>query len=479
MRKNHKSQIIILVSLITGLVVLCGSCSAAPFSAPASGTASMVSSDENTSSASFSPYDSAEVDTGSAVVSVVSSVSGAPSDTVPGSAAAASVTASATVSVSASTPSSASAVSEDQSQIMLDNTSGSLSYGDYTYNVLADGTVILVTYTGTGGDVVVPSEVNGKTVSMIGISTFYNCKTLTTITIPAGVQAIGDQAIEMCPQLTAINVDPNNPNYTSQNGVLFDKNMVTLIQYPGGGTGSYVIPGSVTTIGDAAFCDTSGLVGVTIPEGVTSIGANAFGGCDALTSVALPSSLQSMGDYAFNSCDGLSSITIPANVTNMGLGVFSDCTGLTRIEVDGANANYASVNGVLFSKDLKTLIQYPLAVFGAYTVPDGVTTIGENAFRSCAGLAAVTFPDSLTTIQSQAFGFCNALTSVTLPSSFTRFGDFAFSPCENLSIVYFTGNAPQNGLHVFDKAASGFTIDHHAGASGWSNPWMGYPTATY
>jgi len=138
---------------------------------------------------------------------------------------------------------------------------------------------------------------------------FYVCYGLTSVTIPSSVTSIGYWAFADCVGLTAINVDVENPNYSSLDGVLFNKDKTTLIQYPIGRTGEYTIPNGVTSIEGSAFYYCDHLASVTIPNGVTSIGESAFSQCSSLTSITIPSSVINIGDLVFSNCAGLLSVT--------------------------------------------------------------------------------------------------------------------------------------------------------------------------
>ncbi len=229
-------------------------------------------------------------------------------------------------------------------------------------------------------------------VTNIGDNAFQQCSSLTSFTIPSSVISIGEGAFEECAGLTNITVAALNPNYAGAAGVLFDKNLATLIAYPGGRTdSSYAIPGSVTSIGSYAFT-ASGLASVTIPTSVTNIEDHAFYACNSLTNLALPTGLTGIGDHAFAGCNKLTSLTIPGSVISIGDGAFNGCFGLTGIAVDASNLNYASDTGVLFDKNLATLIRCPEGKAGSYAVPSGVTNIGDGAFSMCTALAASPFP---------------------------------------------------------------------------------------
>ncbi len=157
-----------------------------------------------------------------------------------------------------------------------------------------------------------------NSVISIGKGAFYGCKSLTGVTIPDSVTSIGSYAFRGCTGMTGITADAENSAYSSLDGVLFNKDQTELVCYPGGKTGEYVIPDSVTAIGDYAFVSCSGLTSVTIPDSVTSIGECAFSNCSSLTSVTIPDSVTSIGDYAFHYCKGLTSVTIGNGVTSIG-----------------------------------------------------------------------------------------------------------------------------------------------------------------
>jgi hypothetical protein len=295
--------------------------------------------------------------------------------------------------------------------------------------------------------------VNG--VTSIGTSAFEDCTSLITMTIPNSVTSIGAQAFADCTSLTAITVEALNSSYSSVDGVLFDKSLTTLIQYPGRKAGNYTVPNSVGNIGNYAFYNCTNLTSVTLGTSVTNIGNDAFADCASLTSVTIPSSVTSIGAGAFVDCASLTSATIPSSVTNIGNDAFFFCTSLTAITVDALNSTYSSVDGVVFDKSQNTLTLCPEGRAGNYTVPNSVTNIGNNAFYGCASLTSVTIPSSVTSIGASAFADCTSLTSVTIPNSVSSIGFHAFEQCINLTAITVDAlNSSYSSLDgvLFDKS---------------------------
>ncbi|MGI6248148.1 MAG: leucine-rich repeat protein [Acutalibacteraceae bacterium] len=283
----------------------------------------------------------------------------------------------------------------------------------------------------------------GNGVTSIGNCAFYYCTSLTGITIPKSVTIIGESVFDSCDILASIDVADENPNYSSADGVLFNKDKTRLIQYPiGNPRTSYTVPGSVTVIGDYAFSYCFSLTSIIIPgNGVTSIGTEAFSSCEALTSITLGNGVASIGGNAFGFCIILASI-----------------------DVADDNPNYSSADGVLFNKDKSQLIQYPIGnPRTSYTVPVGVTIIGDSAFDNCLSLTNITIPDGVTSIGDFAFSNCENLTGVSIPDSVTSIGEDAFSNCENLTYISIPDGVVSIGAGAF--SCTGYFNDD----SNWEN----------
>jgi hypothetical protein len=218
---------------------------------------------------------------------------------------------------------------------------------------------------------------------------------------------------------------------------------------------SVAIPPGVVSIGDRAFYYCVNLNSVTIPAGLASIGNYAFEGCKKLTGVAVPASVGSIGDYAFYGCSGLTGVTVPSSVAAIGDRAFGRCYGLADIAVDPGNTAYRSIDGALFDKSGRTLIQYPPAKSGAYEIPAGVVSIGNSACYESSGLTSITIPASVVSIGDYAFYGCAGLTSVTIPSGVGSIGNRAFDRCYGLAdIAVDPGNTAYRSIDgaLFDKS---------------------------
>lgn len=259
-------------------------------------------------------------------------------------------------------------------------------------------------YGGIEGELEIPKEIIYEsityTVTSIEDYAFYGCSGLTSVAIPNSVTKIGEQAFNGCRGLTSV-----------------------------------MIGNSVTSIGMLAFYDCRGLTSVTIPNSVTLIDSSAFLNCSGLTSVTIGSSVATIGNSAFSSCHGLTSVTIPNSVTVIGERAFLNCSGLTEINVDAENPNFASEDGILYTKDKISVILCPMRKKGEIVMPNSVTMIGNSAFYGCRGLTSVTIGNSVTSIGDDAFYGCRGLISVEIPNSVTSIGDYAFSDCSGLTSV--------------------------------------------
>ena len=307
----------------------------------------------------------------------------------------------------------------------------------FTFLTNVDNTLTITGYSGPPWWATIPGTINGLTVSSIGDYAFWACTSLTGVTIPNSITSIGGLAFYDCMRLTSITI-PNS--VTSIGKSAFEYCSLSSI----------TIGNSVTSIGDDAFCECPNLTSVTIPCSVTSIGAEAFYRCYNLTNVTIPTSVVNIGADAFSYCASLTNLTIPSSVTSIGTNAFLNCGSLVAIRVDPNNTAYSSLGGVFFNKSQTTLIQYPSGNGAtSYAIPNGVTSIGDEAFYWNCNLTSVTIPSSITNIGAEAFYSCCNLTNVTIPTSVVNIGAEAFYST-SLTSVTIPSSVPSIGAGAFE-----------------------------
>ena len=314
-------------------------------------------------------------------------------------------------------------------------------------------------------------------VKSIGKDAFSYCHALTSITLPQGVKSIGDRAFSNCnlesitlPQGVKSIGDrvfedqgtfPNLALLLQGGGDWAWCTALTSITLPqgieriGNGAFSYcealtsiALPQGVKCIGDWAFEYCHALTSITLPQGVESIGNKAFKDCDALTSITLPQGIKSIGDSAFYECEALTSITLPQGVESIGDNPFAYCKNLSSVVC--RSPHFQVIDKMLLTSDGKRLIFY-WGKENVVNVPQGVECIGDCAFYECEALRSITLPQGVKSIGGNAFYGCHALTSITLPQGVESIKNFAFSRCTVLTSITLPQGVERIGNEVFDK----------------------------
>lgn len=375
-------------------------------------------------------------------------------------------------------------------------------HGSYWLELLDDGTVEIFDFWGEeqeGGDLIIPSVIDGytvtrigaaaflddrmssvilpETVTFIGEAAFHGCESLISISLPESITYIGYGAFEWCRSLSAITLPSG---ISSIEGCTF---------YGCGSLNSVILPDTLTYIGDDAFAYCDSLLSVTIPESVTFIDDDAFDDCPSLTLSVSKNSYAATWCYdewfpfsyldsdfgyypiddnsaellfytgmdqevfipkaidgysiteiydIFSARPDITYVKIPNSVLSVDPDTFANCSSLSYIDVSDSHPTLETVDGVLFNKEHEyTLLVYPHGrAEENYSVPAGTRVIGESSFAETKSLFSISFPVGLTSIEYDAFRACSNLTSVVLPKSIMKIGSWAFAGCRALTTIF-------------------------------------------
>lgn len=331
---------------------------------------------------------------------------------------------------------------------------------EFEYSVNSEGTITLNKYIGSDKDVVIPDSINGVTVTEIdyipGV-TFFNGVDINSVYIPSRVNYIGNRVFSECDNLTEINVAENNWYYSSENGILFDKDKTILYKFPAGKTDTeYVIPESVDSVWTQAFYECDNLVKVICPENMEMIRMEAFSGCDNLTYVEMPKTYGDnigINNLVFAGCAKLEKITLPDGFDVVGEYFFKDCTGLKEVVIP---ESVGSINAYSFSNctGLKNI-----------TIPASVKFIEDSAFESCTNLSEITFvndSNSMLRFGEKVFANCNSLTDIMLPVQTKSVNAGTFDGCTTLNEVNVDENCvkyrSEDGVLILISSTNGDSL---------------------
>ena len=328
----------------------------------------------------------------------------------------------------------------------------------YTYTILTDDTIKITKYKGTDESIVIPSEIDGKKVTVIGSSAFYGFKSLKNIEIPDGITSIENYAFCQCWSITSLSV-PESVTSIGTGAFRFCGDLKEI-----------KLPSNLTVLSDSLFGADANLEYITfgdaektdtviIPETVQKIGNYVFMNCEKIKNINLPANLKSIGKTCFQGCISLTGLFIPQSVESIGGGIFGDCDALQSVEIEDENNNFIFKDGILYDvkngilvsavnslisekvivdECTKTIDYYAFADCDnlyEIEIPQGVVNIGEKAFARLDNLKNIDIPDSVTNITTLAFYRCNGLVSVQVPGSVTAIKNGTFRECNNLKKV--------------------------------------------
>ena len=372
---------------------------------------------------------------------------------------------------------------------------GAFSFSYYMTSITLPPGITAIAPATFYGATVLSSITIPENVTTIGESAFQQASSLTTVSISRNVTTIEDFAFSYATSLNSITVDSRNSNYSSIQGVLFNKLMTTLLLYPLGKTAThYTVPSGVTSIAANSFQGQTILTEITMPGSVTSIGDFAFGEAASLSAVNFNNAgLTSIGEYAFSDTS-IQSIRIPRTVDSIGRNAFRFSSSLLNVLFVGdapASVGLRAFDNI--ASGAKALISQTATGFGStwnglavetpatttaacdtgtititagivtghsgctgqVNIPDGVTRIDEQVFYLSL-ITGVSFPSSLRSIGEGAFYAANSLTSINIPQAVTSIGDYALN-AESLTSINVAANNPSyasvDGV-LFDKSTT-------------------------
>ena len=385
-----------------------------------------------------------------------------------------------------------------------------------------------VTHIGTSaftGDTALTNLIFPESLSDIGSSSFALCDGLVNVFIPAGVSNISAGAFAKCSALASFEVSDSNACYSTSNGILLDYPGTTLLQYPGGLTGSYDIPDAITNISPSAFSGCAGLTAVNISANVAGLGSHAFSGCTGLTDITVPNKILTIASGTFNDCTGLTNIFLPPGVTNIGSGAFAGCNSLENILLPdsvtrlawGAFQHCSALTNIVLGTGIgiiESRVFYECNNLHDISIPASLTNLWNEAFDYCRGLTNITVaadnpsyssidgvvfnkaqssllhfpggiegryivPDGVLSVGDYAFDQSLLLTWVELPVSITYVGRHAFSHCTNLTGICFNGAPPGLGTQTFLFSSNVVMYYRASHAADWDTTFADLPTAIW
>ena len=357
----------------------------------------------------------------------------------------------------------------------------------WEYSLDDDKNATITAYNGYSSSLVIPTKIDGYTVTkigdrafeyntrlvmvvipdsvtVIGIQAFYECKNLSSVTLSKGLVDLQQQAFGECTKLTSITIPKSLERcYDGGWGGAFDNSGLNQVNFEEGITAipSYlfadtialetiVIPDTVTSIGDGAFRESSALKNAIISDSVTVIGIQAFYGCKNLSSVTLSKGLVDLQQQAFGECTKLTSITIPKSLERSSDGIY------------GGAFDHSGLATVKFEDGVKMIPNYLFAdatTLETIVIPDSVTSIGVYSFANCSALKNITIPYSVTEIGAQAFYKCTSLKTIAIPDSIKTLDDGTFFGCNSLSNIKFPSLITEIGSGMCDGCTSLVTVE--------------------
>ena len=302
------------------------------------------------------------------------------------------------------------------------------------------GSIIITGFTDElEGDIIIPSRINSKTVTAIDDDAFSGCTAITSVKAPSGLREIGDSAFSGCTNLESITLPDSVreigenafENCTSLISFTFPESVKVVSPYTfygctslGSGTGRVRMGENITTIGESAFSDCTGMKRLYLPDRLTTIGKEAFYGCSSLTSIDIPSGVKTISQRAFAACESLTDVEFSNGLTTISDEAFSGCSSLESVDLP---TSVTKIGREAFM-ECYSMTRLDLA--------NSLNSLGSYAFAGCESLEDVIIPATLKEVPSAAFFECSSLYKVTLKRGVQTVESEAFAYCDNLEQFY-------------------------------------------
>ena len=285
----------------------------------------------------------------------------------------------------------------------------------FRYRVKNDNTAEIYSVSGESNLLDIPQTIDGFEVTSISENAFRNANRIKKVKIPSSIKSISPSAFIGCENIQEYYVDSENKYYSSESGILYNKDNTKLICYPiGGERKEFIVSKNTESISDYAFCSAKNLKKLIISNSVRYIGNNAFSDCKNLSDITLPDNLDFLGSSVFENCINIESIKLPNGINEIKSYAFCGCSLLSNIHI-----------------------------------PDSVLYIDEGAFANCGNLSNLSFSNNLLYIGKSAFTGCASLTSIAFPESLIEIDNYAFSNCKQLEILKPGTNISGLGIDAF------------------------------
>jgi uncharacterized repeat protein (TIGR02543 family) len=294
------------------------------------------------------------------------------------------------------------------------------------YLCSADGVTLVYSPKGRSGEITIPTGIKA-----IGDGAFTSCTKITSLTIPFYVTSIGESAFNKCTLLRTVKIEGGTLGSLVIGASAFSGCTLTTLDI--------AADANLTEIGDNALQKLS-ISELTLPASLTRVGVGAFAN-SSLKKVVFTSGGKgelTLETQAFSNCVSLTDVTLPDTLTVLGANVFEDCAALKNLTIDANNRRYKTMEDVVYSYDMTSIVYCAPSKKGAYTVPSTVTTIGDYTFADCAELTSIFIPKSVTHIGKYAFENCVSLTTVSFSSSDgdeLEIDEYAFSGAVSLTSI--------------------------------------------